>query len=171
MAESIACWTADLHSPGSSSTVLPPLTRGVHDLRDISLLPPCMNTSPMVDLVLCINMIHISPFQSTRELFQTSQAVLRPGGLVFLYGPYREGDEDGDSTGMCTSNEAFDSSLRARDPSWGIRSLGEVRGVAAEEGLCLVDRIEMPANNLSVIFKKGEGGGVDEWRDSRSGMP
>ena len=148
LAKSIACWATDL--PSSHSTVLPPLSVGAEDLKDTSLLPSCMQPPSMVDLVLCINMIHISPFSSTHCLFETSGLLLRPGGLVFLYGPFREEGQDV----MCESNEAFDASLRQRDSSWGIRDLREVRSVAEGHDLELINTVHMPANNLCVIFKR-----------------
>ncbi len=73
----------------------------------------------------------------------------RPGGILFLYGPYRENGEH-----TAPSNEAFDESLKSRNPEWGIRDLGDVKALAGRHGLDFVERVAMPANNLSVIFRR-----------------
>lgn len=103
-----------------------------------------------VDLVVCINMIHISPWSSTEALMRGAAGALAPGGLLFLYGPYkREGAH------TAPSNAAFDESLRARDPSWGVRDLEAVVAEAGRRGFALhpVDGIvPMPAENLSVVL-------------------
>lgn len=162
MVDSITSWAADLHSDESKSVVLPPLTLAATQLSNPSVLPSCMQRQPsnafkslvpVVDLVLCINMIHISPFQSTVELFTASQLILKPGGAVILYGPFRE-DSQGKPT--CESNEAFDRSLRDRNPLWGIRDLKEVVDIAALSGLSFVGKEYMPANNLCVTFQKDQ---------------
>ncbi|MES1159098.1 MAG: DUF938 domain-containing protein, partial [Terricaulis silvestris] len=75
--------------------------------------------------------------------------VLAPGGLLFLYGPYKR-----NGAHTAPSNLAFDASLRARNPLWGVRDLADVEQEAKINGLTLRDIIEMPANNLSVIFAK-----------------
>ena len=94
-------------------------------------------------------MIHISPWHATEGLLALSERTLLPGGVLFLYGPYRE-------TGvpLALSNAAFDASLKERDPEWGLRDLGVVRGLAARHGFVLAERIAMPANNLGVVFKR-----------------
>jgi SAM-dependent methyltransferase len=101
------------------------------------------------DAVVCINMIHISPWPSTLGLLRGAARVLAPGGLLYLYGPYRR---NGGHT--APSNAAFDADLRSRDPAWGIRDLEPVAAVASEEGFGAPEVIEMPANNLSVIFSR-----------------
>ena len=101
------------------------------------------------DAVVTINMIHISPWHATEGLLALSERTLLPGGVLFLYGPYRE-------TGvpLALSNAAFDASLKERDPEWGLRDLGVVRGLAARHGFVLAERIAMPANNLAVVFRR-----------------
>lgn len=102
------------------------------------------------DAVVCINMIHISPWAATEGLMAGAAAVLRrPGGALVLYGPYREADVP-----LAESNAAFDASLRARDADWGLRDLDAVVAEARRHGLHLTRRIEMPANNLSLIFRR-----------------
>lgn len=100
--------------------------------------------------MLCINMVHISPWQATEGLLQGAGKHLSEGGPLVLYGPYfREGVE------TAPSNLAFDRSLKERNPAWGIRRLEDVSAEAAKNGLALERVEEMPANNLTVIFRKG----------------
>jgi len=101
------------------------------------------------DAMLCINMIHISPWDAALGLLNGAGRLLAPGAPLYLYGPYRQ-------TGVQTapSNEAFDASLRARDPEWGLRQLDDVVAAAARQGLRLETVVPMPANNLSVVLRK-----------------
>jgi hypothetical protein len=94
-------------------------------------------------------MIHIAPWQAAVGLIRNAAGVLPVGGLLFFYGPYRR-----NGAHTTPSNEAFDESLRARDPSWGIRDLEAVIDLARNAGLASPDIVEMPANNLSVIFER-----------------
>jgi SAM-dependent methyltransferase len=82
------------------------------------------------DAVVCINMIHISPWRGAVALMAGAGRVLAPGGVLFLYGPYKE---EGRHT--APSNEAFDADLRARNPEWGVRDLGDIIALAASHGL------------------------------------
>jgi SAM-dependent methyltransferase len=102
-----------------------------------------------VDAILCINMIHISPWAATAGLMAGAGRILSRGGLLYLYGPYREIDVP-----TAESNEAFDVSLKARNPEWGLRCKEDVIALAAEQGLEFQRRIAMPANNLSLIFAR-----------------
>ena len=101
------------------------------------------------DAIVCINMVHISPWQATQALMRTARALLSEGGLLYLYGPYKR-------TGQHTSqnNALFDADLQSRNPQWGVRELDDVCELAAEQGLRLLDVVAMPANNLSVILQK-----------------
>jgi SAM-dependent methyltransferase len=101
------------------------------------------------DALLCINMIHISPWAASEALFAGAARVLRPGGIVYLYGPYRI---DGRHT--APSNEAFDAQLRAQNAAWGVRDLADVTALAKSCGLAFVETVAMPANNLSVVFRR-----------------
>ena len=102
------------------------------------------------DAVVCINMIHISPWTATQGLMAGAARVLtNPGGLLYLYGPYREADHP-----IAPSNATFDHSLRARDPAWGLRALEDVVAEARLHGLAHTLRREMPANNLSLLFRR-----------------
>lgn len=99
------------------------------------------------DAVICINMIHIAPPSSCAGLFSGARPILPAGAPIYLYGPFMRNGRH-----TAASNAAFDRSLRAQDPSWGIRDLDDV--AAAAEGYALDRVIEMPANNLSVVFRK-----------------
>lgn len=102
------------------------------------------------EAVLCINMIHIAPWAATLGLLAGAARVLGAGAPLVLYGPYRR-------AGIATapSNEAFDASLRAQDPRWGLRELEEVAAEAARRGFGAPEVAEMPANNLIVVMRKG----------------
>jgi SAM-dependent methyltransferase len=100
-------------------------------------------------VVVCINMIHISPWASAVGLVRGAARVLPPGGLLFLYGPYKRG---GGHT--APSNAAFDADLRRRNPMWGVRDLEAVTDLAASAGFGAPVIAEMPANNLSVLFRR-----------------
>lgn len=101
------------------------------------------------DAVLCINMIHISPWAATKGLMRGAARILPPGAPLYLYGPYKRRD-----CPLEPSNAAFDADLRRRDPRWGLRELDDVAACAAAQGLTLAQVAEMPANNLSVVFRK-----------------
>jgi len=99
--------------------------------------------------VLCINMTHVAPWQATLGLLRGAGRALRSGGVLYLYGPYRR-----EGRHAAPSNAAFDASLRARDPESGVRDLEDVVTAAGRAGLTLASIEEMPANNLSAIFRK-----------------
>lgn len=100
------------------------------------------------DAVVCINMIHIAPWTATLALLHRSAKLLPPGGLLYLYGPFRR-----HGAHTAPSNEAFDADLRHRNPAWGVRDLEDVVTEATAHGLVLQDVIAMPANNLSVLAR------------------
>jgi SAM-dependent methyltransferase len=101
------------------------------------------------DALVCCNMIHIAPWTATEGLVAGAGRTLSRGGLLYLYGPYKI---DGHHT--APSNEDFDASLRARNPLWGVRDLTDVSGLAERHGFALSETVPMPANNLSVIFRR-----------------
>jgi hypothetical protein len=101
------------------------------------------------DAILCSNMVHISPWEVTLGLLDGAARILPVGGLLVLYGPYRI---DGRHT--ADSNAVFDASLRARDPSWGVRDLGDVEAEARQRRIALEKTVQMPANNLTAIFRR-----------------
>ena len=101
------------------------------------------------DAVLCINMIHVAPFQSTEGLFEGASRLLAAGTPLITYGPYRLHGEH-----TAASNEAFDRSLRERDPSWGVRDVDELAEVASRTGFVLGEKFAMPANNMTLIWTR-----------------
>ena len=122
------------------SNVRPP----VH--LDVSALPwPIDSAAALV----CINMIHIAPWSATEALFQGSRSLLRGGGLLCLYGPFKR---QGQHTSP--SNKSFDALLRRQDPEWGVRDIDEVSHLADQAGLDLHQTHEMPSNNLTLVFAK-----------------
>ena len=101
------------------------------------------------DVIVSINMVHISPFEATEGLLRGAGRLLKPGGHLFLYGPYARLGE------IAPSNAAFSENLKSRDPSWGVRDLDrDLLPLASAAGLRLETVLEMPANNLSVIFRR-----------------
>ncbi|HZF76947.1 MAG TPA: DUF938 domain-containing protein [Acetobacteraceae bacterium] len=100
------------------------------------------------DAVLCVNMIHIAPWEAAMGLVRGAARILPPGGPLVLYGPFRRGARH-----TAESNAEFDAALRARDPAWGVRDLEEVAALAARHGFGPPDVTEMPANNLTVVFR------------------
>lgn len=134
---SIAAWTAE----AGVANVLAP----IH-------LDAAASTWPLdrADAILCINMIHISPWAATEGLIAGAAKHLPAAAALCIYGPFvREGVE------TAPSNLAFDRSLKERNPAWGVRNLADVSAVAEVRGLKLHHVIEMPANNLTLIFHKG----------------
>ena len=99
--------------------------------------------------IICINMVHISPWEATLGLIKGAAAILPPGSPLYLYGPYIRG-------GFATapSNQAFDQNLRDRNPNWGLRDLEAVAAMAQSDGFSAPVITEMPANNLSVVFRR-----------------
>ena len=136
MRQSIAAHAATADCP----TLLPPIALDVTS-----------ETWPIerAEAVVCINLLHIAPWRAAEGLFHGGAKILPPDGVLFLYGPYKRGGEH-----TAPSNAAFDESLRARDPEWGVRDLDEVVALAESTGFALSEVVEMPANNLSVVFAR-----------------
>jgi SAM-dependent methyltransferase len=101
------------------------------------------------DAILSLNMIHIAPWDAAQGLFRGAGRLLKSGGLLLLYGPFQE-----DGVHNAPSNAAFDESLRARDPDWGVRDIRDLQSLAKENGLTLRQRQAMPANNQILTFVK-----------------
>ena len=100
------------------------------------------------DAIVAINMVHISPWRATEGLMAGAGRVLTAGGVLYLYGAYKE-----NGAHTAPSNEAFDRALRQRNPEWGVRDLEQVVELARAHGLELARKLPMPANNLSLVFK------------------
>ena len=101
------------------------------------------------DAVTCINMIHIAPWEATLGLMAGAARIIPPGGLLFLYGPYKRAGQH-----TAPSNAEFDASLRERDARWGVRDLETVAAEATAMGFAAPMIEAMPANNLSLIFRR-----------------
>jgi hypothetical protein len=103
----------------------------------------------LADAVLSINLVHISPWESSLGLLDGAQRLLGPGAPLIFYGPWIERGVE-----PAPSNMAFDEDLRSRDPQWGLREVEAFAAEAAARGLDLVDRRVMPANNLMLLFRR-----------------
>ncbi len=134
---SIRAWTVD----AGVDNVAPPLE------LDVEARPWPVQSA---DIIVNINMIHIAPWSACLALLDGASSVLEPVGRLFMYGPYKIGGSH-----TAPSNEAFDRDfLRAQDPEWGVRDLDEVIAEARTRGLEHQATVEMPANNLSVIYQR-----------------
>jgi len=123
----------------------------VTNVRAPAVLDASQSSWPVAsaDGIICINMIHISPWDATLGLVRGAAAILPSTAPLYLYGPFRR---EGFAT--TPSNQAFDRSLRDRDPTWGLRDLEAVAAVAQSVGFSVPKITEMPANNLSVVFRR-----------------
>lgn len=123
---------------------------GLRNLREPLALDATQTPWPVAkaDAILCINMVHISPWESTESLFATAATMLPEGAPLCLYGPYKRG-----GVHTAPSNEEFDASLRATNPAWGVRDLETVVACAKNNGFSEPRIVEMPANNLTLVFR------------------
>ncbi|MCO4887778.1 class I SAM-dependent methyltransferase [Cupriavidus sp. WGtm5] len=133
---SIAAWTAH----AGLANVRPPLE------LDVCHQPWGIDAA---EAVVCINMIHIAPWAAAEALFAGAGKLLGPGGVLFLYGPYRRGGAH-----TAPSNAAFDAQLRATDPDWGVRDMEAVIALGAAQGLRCEEPVPMPANNFCLVLRK-----------------
>ena len=126
-------------------------TLGLDNVRPALEIDVTKSTWPVerADAVLCCNMIHIAPWEAAVGLVTGAASLLPSGGPLFLYGPYRRGGRH-----TSPSNEAFDSELKRRNSAWGVRNLEDVIELAESRGFSAPEIVEMPANNLSLLFKR-----------------
>jgi SAM-dependent methyltransferase len=101
--------------------------------------------------VFCANVIHIAPWRVAEGLFAGAGRYLRTEGRLFLYGPFKRGGKH-----TAPSNAAFDQGLRAQNAEWGVRDMEDLEKLAANAGLKLVESVEMPANNLTLVFERSK---------------
>lgn len=134
---SIAAWTAT----EGATNVLAPL--------DIDVRAEDWNVGEDYDAILAINMIHISPWEATLALMAGAARVLKPGGVLFVYGPYMR-----DGAHTAPSNAAFDNWLKSRNSTWGVRDVADVERAANVRSLTLHEIVQMPANNSSLVFHR-----------------
>jgi hypothetical protein len=143
MHESIKKWTEEF-----PDRVFSPIALDVNQYDNLEAILPPTFRDQQVDVMICINMIHISPFSSTESLFQVVDKCLHPTGFLLTYGPYRVNNF------MVESNVNFDKSLRSRNEEWGIRDLEEVQKISNLYNLDISETVEMPSNNLCVVFRR-----------------
>jgi hypothetical protein len=140
---SIVAWREEC----TSDNLYPPL-----DLDATSPIWPvekdCL-PEPPITAIVNINMIHISPWSACLGLMAGAGRILPPGGILYLYGPFKQNGEH-----TAPSNAAFDESLQFQNPDWGVRNLEDVVEAAKAENLILQKIDQMPANNLSLVFKR-----------------
>lgn len=137
--ESIAAWSQEAQLPN----LLPPL--------DIDVTRPGWHEGLGMpfEVILAINLVHISPWAATLGLMEGAGGLLGSGGILYLYGAYRRGGEH-----TAPSNVRFEEWLKAQSPEFGVRDMADVEREANAQGLVLTDVAEMPANNFSLIFRK-----------------
>jgi SAM-dependent methyltransferase len=133
---SIRAWTAALEA----HNVLPPV------LLDVERAPWPVAAA---DAILTINMVHIAPWSATAALFGGAARLLPPAGVLYLYGPFKRGGRH-----TAESNQRFDERLRDDDPRWGVRDLDDLEIVAASAGFAPAEIVAMPANNLSLVYRR-----------------
>lgn len=139
---SIAAWRAQ----AGCADLLEPIALDVTDPRwPVEQRPP----EPAISAVVAINLIHIAPWSAAEGLMAGAGRILARGGVLYLYGPYRRGGAH-----TAPSNAEFDRSLKSRDPRWGVRDLEAVIELAGRQGLSHLRTESMPANNLSVTFRR-----------------
>ncbi len=134
---SIAAWCS------GQDRVLPPIGLDV-------LSPEWFDIARQFDAIYCANMIHISPWACTQALLRGAARHLTPQGVLITYGPYLV-----DGVQTAPSNLAFDADLRARNRAWGLRRLSDVADQAAAVGLSLRETLNLPANNLLLVWERG----------------
>ena len=124
---------------------------GLANLRPAIELDAARDKWPIdsVDAILCVNMLHISPWEATVGLFAAAGRILPSGAPLVLYGPFTEPDVE-----TAQSNLAFDRSLKERNPDWGLRDIADLDGLARSSGLSRSARYPMPANNLTLVYRR-----------------
>ncbi|WP_050803756.1 DUF938 domain-containing protein [Citromicrobium sp. JLT1363] len=101
------------------------------------------------DALLCVNMVHISPWRASEGLFAGAAEILAEGAPLILYGPYIEAGVE-----TAASNLAFDESLKARNPEWGLRDVSDIDALARRSGFSRMRRVQMPANNIVLVYRR-----------------
>ena len=136
MLESIRAWSA----AAGAANLAPPV------LLDVQREPWPV---AQADAIVNINMLHIAPWSAAEALFRGAAPRLPASGVLFLYGPFKRGGQH-----TAESNQRFDERLRGEDPRWGVRDVDDVAALAASAGFGPPDVVPMPANNLSIVFRR-----------------
>jgi SAM-dependent methyltransferase len=134
---STAAWAADAALPNLRAP------------RQLDVLSANWPVDGPFEAVFCANLIHISPWPACVALMQGAARCLLPGGVLVVYGPILV-----DGVPTAQGNLSFDADLRARNPAWGLRKLHDVAAQGAAVGLVLVEQVSMPANNLTLVFRR-----------------
>ncbi|WP_407178076.1 DUF938 domain-containing protein [Bradyrhizobium sp. STM 3562] len=142
--KSISAWRAHAQAPN----IRPPLRIDLSDPDWVRLMQAA-GGPPEVLAVFCANVIHVAPWRVAQGLFAGMASLLRADGRLFLYGPFKR---DGKHTAL--SNAVFDTSLREGNPEWGVRDIADLAKLADSAGIALSEIIEMPANNLILVFAR-----------------
>jgi hypothetical protein len=145
---SIAAWKTHCRTDNLCSPIALDVCDSVWPMESALLLPELDLQQQPIEAIVNINMIHIAPWAACQGLMAGAQRILPVGGILYLYGPFRQGGRH-----TAPSNEEFDAYLRSQNPAWGVRDLDEVVAMAQSCSLSLVKTYEMPANNLSVVFR------------------
>lgn len=138
MLDSIRAWSA----AAGADNLAPPV------LLDVEREPWPV---AQADAIVNINMVHIAPWSAAEALFRGAGRRLPARGVLFLYGPFKRGGQH-----TAESNQRFDERLRGEDPRWGVRDLDELTALAASAGLGAPEVVSMPANNLSLVFRRND---------------
>jgi SAM-dependent methyltransferase len=121
------------------------------NLRDPLTLDVAADEWPLTaaDAVVAINVLQVAPPETIDHLLRGAARVLPPGGVLVVYGPFREG-----GVHTAESNAAFDESLRSRNPAWGVRDVDDLRAAGERHGIPLLEQVAMPANNRTLVFRR-----------------
>lgn len=143
-------WQPSDHDPDALASIAAWQSEGPRNLLPPIELDVCAAKWPVgrADAILCINMVHISPWEASLGLLDGAAELLARGSPLILYGPWLQADVP-----TAPTNQAFDSSLRDRDPRWGLRQVEEFAREAALRGFVLARSIDMPSNNLMLRFE------------------
>jgi len=154
----VTWWPSDVHPRHLASIVAWRAHAGLANVQPpmrIDLLEAAWDAGlpmqgPLLAIV-CINVLHISPWSVTESLLAGAGRRLAPDGRLFVYGPFRR-----DGAHTAPSNAAFDASLRAQDPAWGVRDTADIAAAAERCGLRIAEMAPMPANNVTLVIERND---------------